>query len=76
MLMVTMFFILAVGCMAIDLPSLKGRQRRRDRLVYFVLWIGGLAASVCTLLGIKVPSPLLFLAVLYKPFNDLVSSWF
>lgn len=76
MLMVVVILLMAVGCMAIDLPSLKGRQKRRDRMVYFVLWIGGLAAAVCTLLKIQVPSPLLFLVVLYKPINDLVASWF
>ncbi|WP_341347804.1 hypothetical protein [Paenibacillus sp. FSL H3-0469] len=76
MLMLLVFLILAVGCMVIDLPNLKGRQKRRDRWVYFILWIGGLAAAGCTLLKIKVPSPLLMIMVIYKPFNDLVASWF
>lgn len=76
MLMMFVFLLLAVGCMVIDLPNLKGRQKRRDRLVYFILWFGGLAAAGCTLLKIQVPSPLLFLIVIYKPFNDIVGSWF
>lgn len=76
MLMMLVFLLMAAGCMMVDLPTLKGRQKRRDRLVYFALWIGGLAAAGCTLLKIKVPSPLMFLVVLYKPINDLVASWF
>ncbi|MEK3905101.1 MULTISPECIES: hypothetical protein [unclassified Paenibacillus] len=76
MLMMFVFLLIAAGCMLIDLPNLKGRQKRRDRWVYFILWIGGFAAAGCTILKIQVPSPLLFLVVIYKPFNDLVASWF
>lgn len=76
MLMVIVVLLMAAGCAVIDLPSLKGRQKRRDRMVYLVLWAGGLAATICTLLKIQLPSPLLFLVVLYKPINDLVASWF
>lgn len=76
MLLVLSFVLIAAGCIAIDLPFLKGRSRRRDLMVYGVLWIGGLAATICTLLRIQVPSPLLLIMVIYKPFNDLVSSWF
>ncbi|WP_235441400.1 hypothetical protein [Paenibacillus sp. IHB B 3415] len=76
MLLVLLFVIIAAGCIAADLPSLKGRAKRRDLMVYGVLWIGGMAATVCTLLRFQVPSPLLLLMVIYKPINDLVASWF
>lgn len=76
MLLVMFFLVIAAGCAAVDLPSLKGRLKRRDRAVYFVLWLAGIAATVCTVLRIKVPSPLLLIMFIYKPFNDIVSSWY
>ncbi|MFD2878677.1 hypothetical protein ACFTAO_26035 [Paenibacillus rhizoplanae] len=50
MLLVLMFALIAAGCVAIDLSSLKGRQKRRDRVVWGLLWIVGMAATICTLL--------------------------
>lgn len=76
MLLVLMFALIAAGCVAMDLSSLKGRQKRRDRVVWALLWIGGMGATICTLLKIQVPSPLLLIIFIYKPINDLVSSWF
>lgn len=76
MLLVLMFVLIAAGCAAMDLSSLKGRQRRRDRVVWGLLWIGGMTATICTLLKIQVPSPLLLIIFIYKPINDLVASWF
>ncbi|WP_342422238.1 hypothetical protein [Paenibacillus sp. FSL E2-0178] len=76
MLLVLSFVIIAAICIAADLPSLKGKSKRRDLMVYGVLWIGGLAATICTLLRIQVPSPLLLIMAIYKPINDIVSSWF
>lgn len=76
MLLVLLFVIIAVCCVAADLPFLKGRSKRRDLMVYGVMWMIGMAATICTLLRIQVPSPLLLIMVIYKPFNEIVSSWF
>lgn len=73
MLLVLFFVVIAAACFAMDLPTLKGKSKRRDLVVSSVFWIGGMAATVCTLLKIQVPSPLLLIMIIYKPFNDIVS---
>ncbi|WNS44905.1 hypothetical protein [Paenibacillus sp. MMS20-IR301] len=76
MLIVVFFLVIAAVCAALDLPSFKGKAKRRDLLVTGVLWICGLAATICTVLQIEVPSPLLLIIFIYKPINELVGLLF
>lgn len=75
MLLVLMCLVIAVPCIAADLPLLKGRSKRRDQVVYMLIWAAGIASSVCALLRVNLPSPLLIIIMIYKPFNDIVSAW-
>ncbi|MEK4343754.1 hypothetical protein [Paenibacillus sp. FSL P4-0184] len=75
--MVLLFLlVLAVGCMALDLPILMRKRRVRDLSVYFIFWILGLGATVCTLLKLNIPSPLFLIILIYKPINNLFGVWF
>lgn len=75
--MVLLFFlVLAVGCMALDLPKLVRKRRIRDLSVYFIFWILGLGATVCALLKLNIPSPLFLIILIYKPINNLFGVWF
>ncbi|WP_419886020.1 hypothetical protein [Paenibacillus sp. B-A-8] len=75
--MVLLFFlVLAVGCMALDLPKLVRKRRVRDLSVYFIFWILGLGATLCTLLKLNIPSPLFLIIFIYKPINNLFGVWF
>ncbi|MEK5253179.1 hypothetical protein NST74_06925 [Paenibacillus sp. FSL F4-0125] len=75
--MVLLFFlVLAVGCMALDLPKLMRKRRVRDLSVYFIFWILGLGATVCVLLKLNIPSPLFLIILIYKPINNLFGVWF
>ncbi|MEK5445342.1 hypothetical protein [Paenibacillus sp. FSL R7-0331] len=76
MLLVLLCLVIASACIAADLPLLKGKRKRRDRVVYMLFWAAGIASAVCALLRVNVPSPLLLLIMIYKPFNTIVGSWF
>lgn len=71
-----LFLAIAAGCVALDLPSLMRKRRLRDLSVYSIFWITGIGATACALYKVNVPSPLLLVISIYKPFNNLVMSWF
>ncbi|MCE3200018.1 hypothetical protein [Paenibacillus sonchi] len=75
-MMLLFFLALAAVCTAIDLPLLKQKSRRRDRLVWLLFWALGIAAVYCSLNKIKVPSPLYLVMIIYQPVNRLFESWF
>lgn len=75
--MLMLFFMaIAAGCVAGDLPSLIRKRKLRDLLVYVLFWFAGIAATACTVFKINVPSPLLLVIMIYKPFNDLFTYLF
>ncbi|WDZ63748.1 hypothetical protein MF628_09000 [Paenibacillus polymyxa] len=45
-------------------------------LVWGLFWITGIGVVVCSLYKINVPSPLLLIMMIYKPVNNLFTSWF
>ncbi|MNC57028.1 hypothetical protein D3C75_1066590 [compost metagenome] len=49
---------------------------RRDRVFSMLFWLAGIGSTVCVLLKVNLPSPLLLVIMIYKPFNDLVMSWY
>ncbi|MNC53443.1 hypothetical protein D3C75_1028510 [compost metagenome] len=75
-MMFVFFLVLAAVCAAIDLPLLKRKNKRRDRLVWLMFWTLGMAAVYCSLNKIKVPSPLYLVMIVYEPVNSLFESWF
>ncbi|AIQ34417.1 hypothetical protein R50345_07175 [Paenibacillus sp. FSL R5-0345] len=75
--MVLLFFlVIAIGCMALDLPKLIRKRRVRDLSIYFIVWILGLGATFCSLLKLNIPSPLFLIIFIYKPINNLFGIWF
>ncbi|OKP77923.1 hypothetical protein A3842_15440 [Paenibacillus sp. P3E] len=75
-MMLLFFLVIAAGCVVIDLPLLKQKGRPRDRLVWVLYWILGIAAVYCSLNKIKVPSPLYLVMFIYKPVNSFFDMWF
>ncbi|OKP87705.1 hypothetical protein A3844_09860 [Paenibacillus helianthi] len=75
-MMLLFFLVIAAGCVVIDLPLLKQKGRPRDRLVWVLFWILGIAAVYCSLYKIKVPSPLYLVMFIYKPVNSFFEMWF
>ncbi|AIQ46635.1 hypothetical protein R70723_12695 [Paenibacillus sp. FSL R7-0273] len=75
-MLVVLCLAIAVICMAYDRKLLKGRGIRRDRIVYMLFWAAGISSAVCALLRVNIPSPLLLIIMIYKPFNTIVGSWF
>ncbi|AET61015.1 hypothetical protein ACWHAM_23185 [Paenibacillus terrae] len=71
-----LFLAAAAACVIIDVPLLRRGSRRRDYLVWGLFWITGIGAVICSLYKINVPSPLLLVIMIYKPINNLFTSWF
>jgi len=71
-----LFFVLAAGCMALDMPALMKKRRVRDISAYFTFWALGIGATLCALLKLNIPSPLLLIIFIYKPINNLFGAWF
>ncbi|WP_178025429.1 hypothetical protein [uncultured Paenibacillus sp.] len=63
--------LVAVCCMALDLPSLVRSRQFGQLAVFVLLWLAGIAATLCTVLKVQVESPLYFIIWLYTPINDL-----
>ncbi|WP_019909912.1 hypothetical protein [Paenibacillus sp. HW567] len=71
-----LFVVIAAGCVALELPALIRKRRPLDLIVYSLFWLAGLAATACSVYKINMPSPLLLVVMIYKPFNDLFTYWF
>jgi hypothetical protein len=59
-----------------DWPVLKQKGMRRERVVTLLFWLVGLGAVLGALYGMKAPSLLLILKVVYEPVNKLFGLWF
>lgn len=59
-----------------DWPLLKQKGMRRERVVTLVFWLAGMSAALGALYGMKMPSLLLILKVVYEPVNKLFGIWF
>ncbi|MNC67360.1 hypothetical protein D3C75_1178500 [compost metagenome] len=75
-MLLLLFLAIAAVCIAADVPLLKQGSKTRDLLVWGMLWIMGIGATVCFLYRIKVPSPLLLVMLIYRPVNSLFESLF
>ncbi|MNN65634.1 hypothetical protein D3C81_1811520 [compost metagenome] len=60
----------------IDWRVLKKKRMRRERVVTLLFWLAGLGSALCSLYGMKMPSLLLVLKVVYEPVNKLFGLWF
>lgn len=71
-----MFIVVAAACMFSDLKKLMRHRKRRDLAVWISVWAAGLAAVICSLRNLPVPSPLLLVIWIYQPVNTLFAAWF
>ncbi|MFD3257211.1 hypothetical protein ACE3MQ_01205 [Paenibacillus lentus] len=62
--------LVAGCCIAIDLPSLVRSRQIGQITVFILLWLAGIAATLCTVFKVQIPSPLYFIIWLYTPVND------
>lgn len=60
----------------VDWPVLKRKHMKRERVATLIFWLAGLGAALCSLYGMKFPSLLLVLKVVYEPVNKLFGLWF
>lgn len=62
--------LVAACCIAFDLPSLLRSRQFGQPAVFILLWLAGIAATLCTVFKVQVPSPLYLIIWLYTPVND------
>lgn len=69
--------LLVAACfIALDLPSLVRSRRIGQLTVFILLWLAGIAATLCSVFKVQVPSPLYFIIWLYTPVNDFFQRMF
>jgi hypothetical protein len=65
----SVLLILAVGMaiIMIEVPVLRKTNKRKEQWAFSVLLIGGVALNLVVSLGVKVPSPLELIKIIYGP---------
>lgn len=75
-MLATAVLVMTIAFGLADWPTLKQKGMRRERVVTLLFWLAGTGAALGSLYGMKVPSLLLILKVVYEPVNKLFGLWF
>ncbi|PYI55137.1 hypothetical protein [Paenibacillus flagellatus] len=71
--MIRILLVLAVAgaAAAFELPAMWRKRWRKEAAAYALLLAAGIAISIAAVLEADVPSPLLFMQMVFKPIHDL-----
>ncbi|WP_307891684.1 hypothetical protein [Bacillus swezeyi] len=58
----------------LELPTLWKKKQKKEIWVFSLLLAFGVALNITEGLGVEVPNPLDWLAVIYKPLSDAIMS--
>ncbi|RCW41508.1 hypothetical protein [Paenibacillus prosopidis] len=66
--------VLAVGIMmiAIEAPSLKQANKRKELWAFSLLLLAGSVLCIAVSLGVNVPSPLEWIKLIYEPISKTI----
>ncbi len=59
----------------IEVPPLLQQKRKKDLWAVSILLVMALCLSIMKVLKVKLPNPLDWLTVIYKPISDIVFKW-
>ncbi|PHS35121.1 MAG: hypothetical protein COA82_05355 [Alkaliphilus sp.] len=62
----------AIGITLYEVPSILEKNFKKELWVFSSLLLFGVVLSIIESLNIDIPTPLDWLAVIYKPFTDLI----
>lgn len=59
----------------IEVPALLKKNRKKELRVFSILLVLGIGLSISQSLDVRIPNPLDWIAVVYKPLSDLIFQW-
>lgn len=59
----------------IESPNLKGKDKKRELIVFSTLLIFGVGLSVTFSLGKHIPNPMDLISFVFNPVNEVVLQW-
>ena len=67
--------LIAGAIVFIEAPNLKGKDKKREMVVFSILLIFAVGLSVAFSLGKHIPNPMDFISFVFKPVSDAISQW-
>jgi hypothetical protein len=64
--------VVAVAIAIIELPSLLKNNLKKEIWVFSILLVFGLGLNIAESLSVDIPNPMDWIAIVYKPFSDLI----
>ncbi len=59
-----------IAIIIIEVPSLRRRQLRKELWVFSIMLLFGVGLSIAKSLQVKIPNPVDWIIVVYKPLSD------
>ncbi|MGO4270332.1 hypothetical protein AB4Z22_10860 [Paenibacillus sp. TAF58] len=59
-----------IAIIMIEVPSLRRKQLRKEIWIFSILLLFGLGLSIAKSLQVKIPNPVDWITVVYKPLSD------
>ncbi|GGB54020.1 hypothetical protein [Fictibacillus barbaricus] len=64
--------IISAVIIAIDVPPLVRKKRKKELAIFSSLLLFGTALSIALARGVQIPNPLDFITWIFKPFSELI----
>ncbi|WP_409344449.1 hypothetical protein [Paenibacillus sp. MBLB4367] len=64
--------VICVGIVAVEVPSLRKQKRKKELWIFWALLVFGAGLTVADALQVKIPNPLDWISIVYKPLSDLI----
>lgn len=64
--------IISSVIVAIDVPPLVRKKRKKELWIFSILLVIGTGLSIALAMDIQIPNPLDFISWIFKPFSELI----
>jgi Na+/melibiose symporter-like transporter len=64
--------IISSVIIAIDVPPLVRKKRKKELWIFSTLLLFGTALSIALVSGVQIPNPMDFITWIFKPFSELI----
>ncbi|MBT2618877.1 MULTISPECIES: hypothetical protein [unclassified Bacillus (in: firmicutes)] len=75
MVAVAGILVIVAVIIAIDVPYLLRGKLKKELWVFSILLLFGTALSIAQALNIKIPNPLDWITVIFKPLSDIIEKF-
>ncbi|MCQ6557407.1 hypothetical protein [Paenibacillus mendelii] len=75
MLAIAGFMVIVAGIIAIDAPPLWRKKQKKELWIFFILLFFGTTLGILHFSIHKIPNPVNWIIIVYKPFSDMIATW-